>query len=393
MHVIPPEREYSNQFAMENIKHWLTKNDVHSALYTGTCDLVANVELKNKAGHTLSKGSGKGDTAIVAAYFEAVEKLLREHHFISSHIEVLPLNVWLTSNQSHPDCLFTQTLSEYNTEELLKFSYYNSLLTSKTYLIPDTLVNPSQAEPLVKNEAFYFLKRYRSHNGWASGTSFEESVLHGANEVIEQHCFSEFYKQYVGYSECTGEFMRVLPPVKLMKKYQSAIERPDELSVILYENQFGSYFCACFLPSPISPRALRSSSVSYSQYHAIEQAIAELTQQLENYDGAQLKTDIKASDFLSKYDKLRDLNQLPKLGCLPCVDLSNQLPDPMDFRIHYDYLLSSLETLGYDLLVHTAFTQENLWLTSTYIPGLERFNLIDKGVWVVPLGDLGQLSG
>lgn len=385
MCLYPIEREFTSRQAVEAIKLWLKEHNLHSSLYTTEDNLVATVELSSSTGSPLSSGSGKGSWAVTGAYFEAFEHMMLKHHFTSSHIEVVQLKDWLRSKNCHPQCLFGKTLTEYD-NDLLKFSNYRSILSLEKYLVPEALINPSYIETLQPNDAYCFLNKYTSNSGWASGSSFEETVLHGANEVVERHCLSELYKQYIGFSEYTGEFYRIIPPKELLQKYQLSLPNIDEVSFIMSTTLFDSYFCACVMPSTASPMAFRSSGVSYSEFHAIERALSELVQNIENYDDAELDCALKVTEFLNKYDKLCQITDLSKLDRLPLMDFSNLKQDSMDFRDHYGSLLSSVKEKEYDLLVHTAFSQEKIWLTSTYIPGLERFNIIDKGKLVVPLG-------
>jgi ribosomal protein S12 methylthiotransferase accessory factor YcaO len=385
MDLAPVERELSYQQALDNLKQWLAKQNIQASLRTSDDKRVAHVQFTTSAGRPLALGSGKGPGAIVGAYFEALEHMMLEHHYRSSHTELLPLTTWRDSKQCHQHCLFSQALQEYQ-DELVTFHGYRSLYSQQRYLIPEVLINPFHVQPLLRQEAFFFLQRYTSNSGWASGSTFEEAVLHGANEQIERHYLSEMYKQYIGFKEYTGEFLAVVPPTALVQKYRSYFDEIEKLNVVLCETQFGSYFCACIIPSAISPMASRASGVSYSQYHAIERAMSELAQSLENYDGQALKQDINAADFLNSYDKLSPLTVLSELDRLPCLDLSQLPPDNAPFKHHYEALNHGIQTQGYDLLVHTAFHQDDIWLTSTYIPGLERFNIIDKGIWVVPLG-------
>lgn len=382
----PVEREISSHQAVMNLELWLREHNIHSSLSTTENDLVATVEFFNSTGKSLTIGSGKGSNAIAGAYFEAFEHMMLEYHFISSHVEVIQLKEWLRSEQSHTQCLFRKALKDYD-DELLRFFRYYSLLSSEAFLIPETLINPFRLEPLLRKDAFCFLNRYSSNSGWASGSTFEEAVLHGANEIIERHCLSELYKQYIGFSEYHGEFYRVIPPRELLSKYQLSIPNIDELSIVMSRTHFDSYFCACVMPSSTSPMAFRSSGVSYSEFHSIERALSELVQNIENYDDVELDSDLKATEFLNKYDKLCQIIDLSELDRLSFIDLSSLQEDSMGFKVHYKSLLRSVKAKGYDLLVHTAFSQSNIWLTSTYIPGLERFNIIDKGKWVVPLGD------
>ncbi|MGF1719116.1 YcaO-like family protein [Vibrio kyushuensis] len=383
----PIEREFSGQQAVETMKLWLKEHNIHSSLYSTEDNLVATVELSSLTGSPLSSGSGKGSYAVTGAYFEAFEHMMLQHHFTSSHIQVVPLKEWLKSKKCHSQCLFGKTLAEYG-NELLKFSSYHSLLSLENYLVPETLINPFYIETLQPNDAYLFLNKYTSNSGWASGSSYEEAVLHGANEVVERHCLSELYKQYIGYSDYSGGFYRVIPPWELLEKYQLSLPNVDELSFIMSTTLFGSHFCACVMHSAASPMAFRSSGVSYSEFHAVERALSELIQIIENYDAVELNDDIKASELLNKYDRLCKITDLSELDTLPLMDCSAMQQDSRDFKQHYENLVSSVKAKGYDLLVHTAFNQEKIWLTSTYIPGLERFNIIDKGKLVVPLGDM-----
>lgn len=385
MDLVPVEREYPIHHAVENMKKWLTQNGIRSSIDAINHECIANVELTTLAGLPLATGSGKGIWAVAGAYFEAFEHMMLEHHFISSHSEVLSIESWLSSNQVPDQCIFAQALSEYPSE-LVKLIRYQSLYSSDSYLIPDILVNPFYHKPLKNSEASAFLKRYSSNSGWASGSSFKETVLHGANEVIERHYLSELYKQLIGYSECTGEFIRILPPRDLVKKYKPYLEAVSPLTVILSETKFGCYFCLCFQESRMSPMAMRAAGISYSKYHAIERAISELAQCMDRFDMGELRQDTATAKFLNSYEKLTPIAALTELCGLDSVDLSYLQPELRSFDEHFYNLVGSVRTQGYDLLTRTAFSQNNIWLTSTYIPGLERFNIIDKGISVTPLG-------
>lgn len=382
----PVERELPAQQALDNIQQWLAKQSINTSIYTTDCARVASVQLTTSHGLPLATGHGRGAWPLVGAYFEAFEHLMLEKSASSLTVQ-FSLDTWLTSTHCHQQCLFGQALQDdyQDQDEEITFSFYHSLSSANQYLIPDLLTNPFYPRPSTYNAAFCFLKRYTSKSGWASGSTFKETVLHGANELIADHYLSEMYKQYIGFTEYTGEFIRILPPNKIVETYRPYIIDIDQMTLVMCETQFGSYFCVCVLPSSLSPMALRATGVSYCQYHAIERAVSGVVQILETYDGQALKNDLDAAKFLNKYSKLSQLTELSKLDRLPCVVLSQIQPDQRPFQEHYQFLLKSIKSQGYDLLAKRAFHQDDIWLTSIYIPGLERFNIIDKGTWVVPL--------
>lgn len=136
----------------------------------------------------------------------------------------------------------------------------------------------------------------------------------------------------------------------------------------------------------MSPMAMRAAGISYSKYHAIERAISELAQCMDRFDMGELRQDTATAKFLNSYEKLTPIAALTELCGLDSVDLSYLQPELRSFDEHFYNLVGSVRTQGYDLLTRTAFSQNNIWLTSTYIPGLERFNIIDTGISVTPLG-------
>ncbi|MGF1697895.1 YcaO-like family protein [Vibrio lamellibrachiae] len=388
MDIVPTERQMNANQAIENIVKWFEAHDIDSSLTTSRNYLVATVQLFNSKNEFLASGAGKGPWAIIGAYYEAFEHLLLEHQFISTNTSIRSLRYWLGSEDHHEDCLFGKPLKEYE-DGLLKFSRYYSLLNARTYLIPEVLINPFYKEPLINSDAFQFLKPYSVNSGWASGSTFEEAILHGANEVIECHHMSELYKQCIGHKTSSGSegFYKIKLPSALLV-HPLSIPNLDQVSVVMSKTILGSYFCTCVLLSDLSPMALRSSGVSYSEYHAIERALFELEETIELFTTKRRDCEIQAANLLSCTPKLSRLIKLSSLDELPYKDLTSLSPTShYKFSAHYRNLIQALDDNNWTLLFHTAFQTTNIWLVSVFIPGLERFNVIDKGHWVVPLGN------
>ncbi|WP_076590355.1 YcaO-like family protein [Vibrio ostreicida] len=393
MHLTEIEREISHLEAVANIKHWFSHHDVSNALSPPDMTIKPRLDPAEAVEDVLTLFAGKGSWAEADVYFEVFKHLLLEAQFISSDSTILPLRSWIKSAELHPDCLFSQILQEYD-DGPLQYWRYKSLYTSDTFLIPEVLVNPFHSPPLIKTEAFDFLENYNSHCGWAAGSTFREALLHGANQIIEQHYISQMYKQYIDFSEYSGEFYMINLPDETKSNYFDSVVNVESLDVVMCETTFGSYFCFCSVQSPLSPMTFRASSVSYDKRHAVNKALSRLEKKLAHFDGNALSQDLKALNLLTKHERLRPIITLARMDRLPTLNFtdlaySSSASESATFNSfdrHFYKLRNGLESHGYDLLFNTAFQHGDLWLVSTYIPGLERFNQIDKGKWVVPLG-------
>ncbi|MGF1719093.1 YcaO-like family protein [Vibrio kyushuensis] len=383
-YAVPSERQIDVNESLKNITDCLKEYNIHSSVKTSQNGLVASVDLSNNKGEYLTTGVGKGPWSVVGAYYKALEQILLQYQFISSDTSVQSLRHWLLSEERHCACLFGNILTEYD-DGPLKYSRYYSLTNTHTYLIPEVLVNPYHAEPLIKTDAFQFLKTYSSSSGWASGSTFEEAILHGANELVEKHHMSELYKQYISHSQYTGSFYRVSIPLAILEKNPLSTIDLDQVTVIMSATELGSYFCACTLESDISPMTLRSSGVSYSKYHAIERAWFELVQTVEFFSPIKHEKDTQSANFLNSVEKLSRLVKFSHFSDLPIRDLTALRPDLHSFYYHYKKLNLAINETRSSLLFRTAFQTKNIWFVSVYIPGLERFNIIDTGKWVIPL--------
>lgn len=391
MCAIPEERACQAARAVHTLTRWLRNQALDATLDTHAEAPVATVVIRNAHDKPLATGSGKGEWAVAGAYFEALEHLLLTHHFIATRVDIQPLSTWLASAQCHPDCLFRAVLEEYP-DGLLQFAYYRSHFTTRSYWIPQVLCDPFSPEPLLESDATRFLRQYSSNSGWAAGSTFEEALLHGANELIERHYLGALYQQLIGYTANSGQFWQLQPPSDLVHRYQTHLPTPEGLTVVGCKTRYGSHFCVCVLANPSQPMAWRGAGVSYSEYHAIERALSELVQSIENSDDQIRQSDQRTALWLRRYPKLLPLIDLAELSQLPCRDRRALAPTPMTFEQHYTKLERALTLADQDLLVHTAFHDEGLWLVSTFMPGLERFNIIDKGIWVVPLAKQACLA-
>ncbi len=63
----------------------LSLNHILSSLHTTEDKLIATVELYNLNGKFLSRGFGKGQWAVVGAYFQVFEHMMLEHQFTTPY--------------------------------------------------------------------------------------------------------------------------------------------------------------------------------------------------------------------------------------------------------------------------------------------------------------------
>ncbi len=139
-------------------------------------------------------------------------------------------------------------------------------------------------------------KTYAASNGLASGTSYEEAVIHGAMEVMERDAHSYFLIDtfVLNKSPRVLDF-KTLP--KDIKKLVRKIERQYQNSVVILElpSRFGvSAYMAFFLNADfeINPRGC---GASLNAHYALERSIYELVQLYNLNHGHYLNGNIEQS--------------------------------------------------------------------------------------------------
>lgn len=276
-------------------------------------------------------------------------------------------------------------------EELIKCFELTTLCKKERLLIPCALLCPITEKNKYSDQslAMQFLARYSSNSGTAFGCTEAEALLHGTHEIIERHILSLFFMSVCGI----GPKMTLYAPSKalLTKALQNnsyALEHAGELQIVIVKDVLSVCFSVAFSKngpgdSHLSPIG---SGSSLDICTAIQRAVTEQLQSSELYDAAEESTDRKTFELLSCSNQLKNLIDLSPITktSLPVLDDPLQtLTETVSAQL--DALQKNLLQSGFKLFRRTLLNHSsNGIVTQSYIPGLERFNIIRNGRLVAP---------
>ncbi len=381
---------------------------------------VAHGILKDLHGDYLSEGSGKGEAYEIGAIAEAIE------HFCLEEEDSKRLNQ-LRGLQSHKgppewkasraDAPVEKPLVLSNSIKMSSYEIAGQKFLSKDGIFKSLTRFPEvslDCLPFVKrstNEAIFipasfcspffspekwtpadiFLRKYSTNSGVAFGSSLNEALLHGLNEVLERHFLSQFFL-FLALDE-PFDFHTIS-----LQKCPQALEivrgrgLPELQADLVYKaTPGGLHFCAAIQRGVDRPLALIGSGVSASQEHAFKRALYELIQQNELYNDEICAEDIMTGEFLDLSPQLHRLK-----------DCTVEISHPNSFTVSKDEAWRPLEDLVNISLGELDRDQPLLYrvlrefgsqgvVAQVYIPGLERFNLIRcNGAMVAPQKVLRQ---
>lgn len=390
------EREFSPIEALSKIQKIIDSLDLYAITQHTDCNkLVATAKLFDKNNNLIESGAGKGPDSLIGALAESIE-----------HLSIFQLN---TDGLSIQPCDFiaTQKAAEYdgfltslpNSAEPIESLRLTTLDQTKELFVPKILLCPRMESDSLKGESagMQFLSRYSSNSGVAFGCSKAEALLHGTHEVIERHILSSFFMAVCAI----GPAMKLYTPseallTKALQNNSYALVLADKLQIIIIKDVMNVYFSVAlpkfgpgqFHLSPIG------SGCSLDICTAIQRAVTEQFQVNELYDDAQEAIDRKTLDFLASSEKLKSLIDFKPVNNLSLPTLDSPLDDfiksvPAQLESLENNLLANGKALYHRVVAQ--YSDDGI-VCQSYVPGLERFNLIRNGYFVAPQRILRQAS-
>ncbi|HEF4761575.1 TPA: YcaO-like family protein [Pseudomonas putida] len=344
--------------------------------------------------HGIAWGSGKGylPCAHVGALYETLEHYLSDH-FSTGEIHCIPTHYFSSSPLFIDDTVLAPLIEQSNA--LTACRTYTDILKQTSFHYPVALCTPNYShKPLQQDTTQYaVLKRYASNNGTAIGASYNEAVLHAANECIERDAVSLFLLEHFYYENrpVLRRVARVTANEELGQLWQDAeAEIGAEILLIDISNEFLPHtFLAFSTESCNNPRVF-GSGCSISARHGAWRALTELVQMHHATSQPQVQYDLhNAQRHLVPFPRLLRCQQFDLSPLLTqCEHLTVELPEappepPLAEQIHR--LATDLHRHGRTLGV-TQLHQTNLGTTlvNVVIPGLERFFVVSSGNVVTP---------
>jgi ribosomal protein S12 methylthiotransferase accessory factor len=380
------EREFSITESENKILETLNSLSLAPAIKFNSTHTVATCTLENSEGMTVSEAAGKGRYCYVGAMAESLEHYTLEY-LSSDNISTCSTNDIRNQALTHMDGLLAN-LPEGGTS--LECVTVTDIQNGRTALIPSALHLPHKHIFNTRNTqpAISFLNRYSTNSGIAFGCSEHEAILHGLNEVLERHMYSKILMSLCGQYE----------PLMLKSPTTAIIDEIFEdhselrliargMKVLMTETLPGVYFCMAIPKRPNGRFVVCpvGSGSSLDPRVSIERAVTELSQAMELYDDGEKETDKCAHSLIERSSALRPLIRLETLRNIESTFRRLDPPRTLSVAEQIDLITDNLSVTGSRAFTRTiANFASGCAVTQTYVPGLERFNLIRAGIPVVP---------
>lgn len=356
--------------------------------------VAVHVSVSANDQHPIARGSGKGypHHARVGALYETLEHYLGEQLNNSDIHYVAPR--YFSDTPLFSDDSVLALIAE-QAEALTGCRMYTSALQHTLFSYPVALSTPGYSGQSLEQDTTNYgaLQRYASNSGTAIGASYNEAVLHAANECIERDAVSMFLLKHFYY-----EIHSPLRRVARMSN-QDALGRlwldaeaeiGAEIILVDISTEFLARTFLAFSTVPCAHPRIFGTGCSISARHGAWRALTELVQLHHSASEPEFR------DYLNNAQ--RHLTPFPRLlRCLrfdlyPLLNLCEQqtviLPVAHDERPlaeQIDLLAKDLHRHGRTLgIAQLHQTELGTTLVNVVIPGLERFFVVSSGNVVIP---------
>ena len=380
------EREFCSSMAQTKIERIIHSLTLHaSTRHIDALKLVATAELYDSDQRLVESGAGKGQNSLVGALAESLE------HFSTFKPSSKDLSMQRCDFITHQgaaqfDGFIKMLPSKGASIEALELS---TLDKQKFLFVPRLLLCPKMESNLKQGENEKFLARYSSNSGIAFGCTKAEALLHGTHEVIERHILSLFFMAVCGI----GPSIKLYAPSKALLSNalhdnQGALAKAEKLQIVIIKDYFNVYFSIAFPTSGAGDLHLSAvgSGSSLSVLTAVQRAVTEQFQADALYDDSQDECDRKTHDFLASSSVLRPLIDFEPLKNIKLPAYNHTATNfAASVPLQLKTLENNLIAAGTHLYHRTVIQYgEDGIVCQSYVPGLERFNLIRNGSRVAP---------
>lgn len=359
---------------------------IPSVKFSNAANLVATCTLENRNGSTVAEGAGKGKYCYVGAMAESLE------HYALDNLSLGNVFTCNTSYIRHQaltqmDGLLVNLPKDNTSIECVEVA---DIRTGRTALVPSILHLPHRCF-IQKRHALpdiSYLNRYSTNSGIAFGCTENEAVLHGLNEVLERHVYSKILMSLCGQHE---SLILKSPSIAIIEDIFGYCNElrviARDIKILTTETVHGVYFSMAMPKRPNGRFVVCpvGSGSSIDPRIAIERAITELLQAMELYDDTEKEQDLCAHSLIDRSPALRPLIHLEPLRNIEYTGTRLDPPRNLSVAEQIDFITEKLLATGLRAFTRTlAKFTGGCAVTQTYVPDLERFNLIRAGVPVVP---------
>jgi ribosomal protein S12 methylthiotransferase accessory factor len=372
-----------DDFQLKCVKKDYTVNQFTSRLcYLITDDLTA-------------RGIGKGSNSVeidISASFEALEYYLSGYCFhqypilFGSLLEISK-NYSLILNRCHLE----KMMNDSNVKLSLPWVVYEDILSKKQHATPLAAVDLFYQANLLENDTFDYANSsfYAASNGLAIGATYEESVIHGALEIIERDAYSYFLiDTYLLNKSPLVLNIKTLPTdiISLIDHIEK--NYLNKMIILKMPSRFGVHaYLATFLNKTFEIQP-RGTGASLNAKYALERAIFELIQTYNLMHGSYIESKINMqrlnNNILIKNFLELNLSRFYQNSAHINFDCSSNEIQFITLSTYLEKLVELIFTQS-SLLVNVVYQNLNgLTCTRVIIPEAEEFFLATHYVKLTP---------
>lgn len=337
-------------------------------------------------GNLTVRGVGKGRNSFeidISASFEALEYHLSSYCFHNYPIIFgSPLELSKDYFLFLDRCNAKKIANHATKNSLLPWVIYENIRTKDQHAIPLATVDLFyQANTLTKDTFNYTnCSFYAASNGLSSGASYEESVIHGALELIERDAYSYFLiDTYILNKSPIMIKIETLPDDLIFLTNKIEENYSNKVIILQMPSRFGVYVFLATFQGKVFGIQPRGAGASLNAKHALERALHELVQTYNLMYGSYIENKIidERLDNNSLIKKFLEFDSIYLLKQSKFIEFEDNTEEIKDIKLS-EYYSRLVELIYHEssLLVNTVYQNKNsLTCTRVIIPDAEEFFL------------------
>lgn len=350
----------------------------------------------------VSEGGGKGIgfQSELSAKFEALEVFTGQISRVGSAFEWLSLfeirslNLPLLNSQIFPELLESDFPRQ---KEKMPWVLYQRYGTDEQRFVPAICTHPFYDRKPLSGDNFDYSGLYLSAttNGFATGCTFNEALIHAILEVIERHSLSLFMiETFLREKPKTPKIIDIQSLPISLQEIAAGIVKTTGFDLLLYQmpNEISLPVYGAILYHEDLPFPIKGCGASLDAEYAIERALLEALEVFYwDKNGEETKMALKRLANFPKFKKCAEFN-LPELIKEKAVQLSPFSPEAFKIDSTEDYLKQLLKLLdigNFSLYVNETYHSENITTVHVILPEAEDFFVVLDGL-LVPIKAKGM---
>lgn len=347
---------------------------------------------KNKQFMSIGNGKGLGEVdPKLGALFESIE------HYIYTYQnhDLVGLSIREITDQFDKIgsyCMPIELLKRNNSKRKIATDIFYETIGKNKFYYPCLLSDVYFTETELSRNSE--IREYSSDNGYATGTTRNEAILHGLNELVERDSISLMLLKFgLGINVKGIEAWRVseISLSETVRKLKKSVEGTlgTKVNIIEMQNGYGIYVFLCVAKINGMRYPLYGAGASLDLEYATIRAITELLQLYLVFDYEDELLFDKLDYQWNSYAKVQNMLQFSFCNSLVEKEwggkiINNYEHDTVNELVNLE--IKKIYDKGKRVYIRDVYGKDGVFVTQVLIPGFENFNLILEGQVILPNG-------